>query len=94
MAVFLSDSYSETDEVLTDDIDLSNVRPGPGELDCQIIPSGPGFGFQNNLKLFAGLLYAAQRPIIIVGPYFMPDEAPLLAIATACQPGIKVELSV
>lgn len=93
-AVFLSDWYSETDEVLTDEIDLFDVKSGPGDLDCQIIPSGPGFEFQNNLKLFAGLLYAAQRKIIIVSPYFVPDEALLLAITTACQRGIHVELFV
>ncbi|MEV8368583.1 cardiolipin synthase [Microbacterium sp. NPDC064584] len=93
-AVFLSDWFSETDEVLTDEIDLFDVKSGPGDLDCQIIPSGPGFEFQNNLKLFAGLLYAAQRKIIIVSPYFVPDEALLLAITTACQRGIHVELFV
>ena len=86
-AVFLSDWYSETDEVLTDEIDLFDVTSGPGDLDCQIVPSGPGFEFQNNLKLFAGLLYAAQRKIIVVSPYFVPDEALLLAITTACQRG-------
>jgi cardiolipin synthase len=93
-AVFLSDWYSETDEILTDEIDLFDVKSGPGDLDCQIIPSGPGFEFQNNLKLFAGLLFAAQRKIIIVSPYFVPDEALLLAITTACQRGIHVELFV
>ncbi|TQJ30655.1 cardiolipin synthase [Microbacterium sp. SLBN-146] len=93
-AVFLSDWYSETDEVLTDEIDLFDVKSGPGDLDCQIVPSGPGFEFQNNLKLFAGLLYAAQRKIIIVSPYFVPDEALLLGITTACQRGIHVELFV
>ncbi|MDR7187070.1 MULTISPECIES: cardiolipin synthase [Microbacterium] len=93
-AVFLSDWYSETDEVLTEQIDLFDVTSGPGDLDCQIIPSGPGFEFQNNLKLFAGLLYAAQRKIIVVSPYFVPDEAMLLAITTACQRGIHVELFV
>jgi len=93
-AVFLSDWYSETDEVLTEQIDLFDVTAGPGDLDCQIIPSGPGFEFQNNLKLFAGLLYAAQRKIIVVSPYFVPDEAMLLAITTACQRGIHVELFV
>ena len=41
-AVFLSDWYSETDEVLTDEIDLFDVNAGPGDLDCQIVPSGPG----------------------------------------------------
>lgn len=93
-AVFLSDWYSETDQILTDEIDLFDVSSGPGDLDCQIIPSGPGFEFQNNLKLFAGLLYAAQQQIIIVSPYFVPDEALLLAITTACQRGIHVELFV
>jgi cardiolipin synthase len=93
-AVFLSDWYSETDEVLSEEIDLFDVKSGPGDLDCQIIPSGPGFEFQNNLKLFAGLLYAAQRKIIVVSPYFVPDEALLLAITTACQRGIHVELFV
>lgn len=93
-AVFLSDWYSETDEVLTDEIDLFDVSSGPGDLDCQIVPSGPGFEFENNLKLFAALLYAAQRQIIVVSPYFVPDEALLLAITTACQRGIHVELFV
>ena len=61
-AVFLSDWYSETDEILTDEIDLFDVKSGPGDLDCQIIPSGPGFEFENNLRLFLGLhlLRAAQ----------------------------------
>jgi cardiolipin synthase len=93
-AVFLSDWYSETDEVLTDDIHLFDVQAGPGDLDCQIVPSGPGFEFQNNLKLFAGLLYAAQEKAIIVSPYFVPDESMLLAITTACQRGLQVELFV
>ncbi|GAB3603044.1 cardiolipin synthase [Microbacterium aureliae] len=93
-AVFLSDWYSETEEVLTDEINLFDVSSGPGDLDCQIVPSGPGFEFQNNLKLFAGLIYAAQRKIIMVSPYFVPDEALLLAVTTACQRGIHVELFV
>jgi cardiolipin synthase len=93
-AVFLSDWYSETDETLRDEIDLFSVTTGPGELDCQIVPSGPGFDFQNNLKLFLGLLFAARERIIIVSPYFVPDEALLLAITTACQRGVHVELFV
>ncbi|WP_298944650.1 cardiolipin synthase [uncultured Microbacterium sp.] len=93
-AVFLSDWYSETDETLLEEIDLFDVAPGPGDLDCQIIPSGPGFEFQNNLKLFMALLFAAQKKIIIVSPYFVPDEGLLLAITTACQRGVHVELFV
>jgi cardiolipin synthase len=93
-AVFLSDWYSETDEALRDEIDLLDVTSGPGDLDCQIVPSGPGFRFENNLRLFAGLLYYAQRKIIIVSPYFVPDESILLAVTTACNRGLHVELFV
>ena len=92
-AVFLSDWYSETDE-LVEGIELFEVHTGTGDLDCQIIPSGPGFEFQNNLKLFMGLLFAAQEKAIIVSPYFVPDEGLLTAIQTACQRGIRVELFV
>jgi len=93
-AVFLSDWYSETGEILTEEIDLFSVKSGPGDLDCQIIPSGPGFEFENNLRLFLGLIYYAQHKIIIVSPYFVPDEALLLAITTACHRGLHVELFV
>ncbi|QOC26582.1 cardiolipin synthase [Microbacterium hominis] len=92
-AVFLSDWYSETDEIV-EGIELFDVRTGGGDLDCQVIPSGPGFEFQNNLKLFMTLLFAAREKIIIVSPYFVPDEGLLLAIQTACQRGVHVELFV
>lgn len=93
-AVFLSDWYSETDEVLTDEIDLTESVSDPGDLDCQIVPSGPGFEFENNLRLFLGLMYYAQRKIIMVSPYFVPDESMLLAVTTACHRGLEVELFV
>jgi len=93
-AVFLGDWYSETDEVLIDQLGPAGGAARPGTLEAQIVPSGPGFEFQNNLKLFMGLLYAAQERIIIVSPYFIPDEGLLLAITTACQRGLHVELFV
>jgi cardiolipin synthase A/B len=93
-AVFLSDWYSETDEVIETERDLFSVTTGPGDLDCQIVPSGPGFDFENNLRLFLGLLHSAQRKVIVVSPYFVPDEALLLAITTACHRGLQVELFV
>jgi len=94
-AVFLSDWYSETGETLEDEIKLFEIPPpSRGDLDCQIVPSGPGFRFDNNLRLFLALLYYAQRKVIIVSPYFVPDEALLLAVTTACHRGLQVELFV
>lgn len=93
-AVFLSDWYSETDEILSGEVDLFDVERAAGSLDCQVVPSGPGFEFENNLRLFLGLLYGAQRRIVLISPYFVPDESMLLAITTACHRGIEVELFV
>tara|TARA_R110002020_G_scaffold143653_17_gene316078 strand:+ start:485 stop:1951 length:1467 start_codon:yes stop_codon:yes gene_type:complete len=93
-AVFLSDWYSETDEELSAEFDLENLDTGPGDLDAQVVPSGPGFDSENNLRLFLGLLYAAERKVIIVSPYFVPDESLLLAVTTACHRGVHVELFV
>jgi cardiolipin synthase len=92
-AVFLSDYYAETDRV-PDSIDMTRVEFGEGDLDCQIVPSGPGFEAENNLRLFLGLLYAAKKRIMIVSPYFVPDEALLLAVTAAVDRGIQVELFV
>ncbi len=93
-AVFLSDWYSETDEALQTEAEMFAVTASTGDLDCQIVPSGPGFRFENNLRLFLGLMYSAQRKLIIVSPYFVPDEALLLAVTTACHRGLQVELFV
>ncbi|KJQ53408.1 cardiolipin synthase [Microbacterium sp. SA39] len=92
-AIFLSDWYSETDEVL-EEIDIAHAEIGSGNLDCQVVPSGPGFELENNLRLFLGLLYAAKKRIMIVSPYFVPDEALLLAVTAAVDRGVEVELFV
>ncbi|KDA05392.1 cardiolipin synthase [Microbacterium sp. CH12i] len=92
-AIFLSDWYSETDEALGE-IDITHAEIGSGDLDCQIVPSGPGYEVENNLRLFLTLLYAAREKIIIVSPYFVPDEALLLAVNAACDRGVHVELFV
>ena len=69
-------------------------RTGPGPLDCQVVPSGPGFTGENNLRLFNSLVYAAQKKVILVSPYFVPDDSMLYAITTAAQSGLEVQLFV
>ena len=61
---------------------------------CQVVPSGPGFPDENNLRLFNSLIYSAQRRLSITSPYFVPDESLLYAITTAAQRGVDVELFV
>lgn len=92
-AIFVADWYSETDTVL-EGIDIAHANIGSGDLDCQVVPSGPGFEVENNLRLFLALLYAAKKKIMIVSPYFVPDEALILAVTAAVDRGVHVELFV
>lgn len=92
-ALFVTDWYSETNELLVRE--AAPVRTvGDGDLDCQVVPSGPGFSDENNLKMFNSLVYAAQKRINLVSPYFVPDSSMLYALTTAAQSGIEVQLFV
>jgi cardiolipin synthase len=93
-ALFITDWYSETNELLEREVILPGPVSEPDLLDCQVVPSGPGFDGENNLRLFNSLLYSAQEKIIITSPYFVPDESMLYAITTAAQSGLDVQLFV
>nr|WP_205707073.1 phospholipase D-like domain-containing protein [Kineococcus vitellinus] len=60
----------------------------------QVVPSGPGFPTEPNLRLFTSLIHAATTSVSIVSPYFVPDEALEQAITTAAYRGVAVELFV
>jgi cardiolipin synthase len=92
--IFASDWYLETDEVLREDVQPYASEMEPGEVLCQVVPSGPGFPDENNLRLFNSLIYSAQRRLSITSPYFVPDDSLLYDITTAAQRGIDVELFV
>ncbi len=89
-AVFLSDWYGETESI--PDIDLREMNSGSGDLDCQVVPSGPGYETENNLRMFLALIFAAERKVVMVSPYFVPNEAMMAAVAIACSRGVQVEL--
>ncbi|WP_345762135.1 cardiolipin synthase [Diaminobutyricibacter sp. McL0608] len=93
-AIFITDWYSETGELLRRETEPVTLEASPDNLDCQVVPSGPGFEGANNLQLFLALLYYAQERIVITSPYFVPDEAMLTAVTTATQRGLKVDLFV
>ena len=97
-AVFLSDWYLETGELLGDEANLrvTDVAsdPSPDALVCQVVPSGPGYDGENNLRQFLTLVTSAQDRVIITSPYFVPDEAMMYAITSACERGLDVQLFV
>lgn len=87
--LFWSDWWAETNEL----VELATETPETdGDLNASVVPSGPGFEGEINLRIFLELVHAAERRITIVSPYFVPDEAMRYAITSAALRGIEVEL--
>jgi cardiolipin synthase A/B len=94
-AVFVTDWYSETGELvdasLHPPVEARAAAPGGGII-AQVLPSGSGFDEENNLRVFTQLMSAARRSLVVATPYFVPDEALMLAITSAAQRGVAVTL--
>jgi len=93
-AVFVTDWYSESETLLPLDTSPVVLGSAPELIDAQVLPSGPSFDNDNNLKLYTTLIYKAEHRVSITSPYFVPDEAIQLAIITAASRGLNVELFV
>ena len=99
-SVFAVDWYTETDESL-DLMAPAKLKTYLDEHDrdtgkelMQIVPSGPGFTTEPNLRLFTSIAHHAKEKLQLVSPYFIPDESLMEAVTTACYRGVKVELYV
>lgn len=96
-AVFLADLYSETQtQVPVQEIpDLFHIPPSSAiKKGClaQVVPSGPGYGGEVNRNVMITLVYAAQKNICMVTPYFIPDEPFQTALMLAARRGVHVQL--
>jgi cardiolipin synthase len=93
-AVFLTDWFAEGGAPFEASVPAARtLLPGwTGDALCQVLPSGPGYDNDNNLKLFTSLIHAARRAVFIITPYFVPDDSLLTAITSAAQRGVEVVL--
>ena len=66
--------------------------PTEGEAVLQIIRSGPADPPQRLLGFITHLLHSAQGCITICTPYFVPDDSVMLALTSAANRGVDVEL--
>ena len=99
-AVFALDWYYASREVLTPaDLTPPTAREeeAPREAQAsamQIIPSGPAFRDEPNLRAFVRVVSSARTHVTITSPYFIPDEALITALTNATLSGVEVELFV
>ena len=94
-SMFAVDWYTESGEL----IDItppygSSPQPLDDHNICQLIPSGPGYTTEPNLRMFNTLIHHARERLVLCSPYFVPDDSMLEAITTACYRGVRVDLLV
>ncbi len=87
--VFASDWYIETGEALpvTPTTPVHNA-----DVATQLLPSGPAYPFENARDTVNALIHLAQRKLVLVTPYFVPDDATLSALRIAALSGVDVQL--
>ncbi len=65
-----------------------------GPVAAQLVPSGPDRADDTLYALLLACAWRANTRIVVVCPYFVPDDALLSALAIACRRGVRVELLV
>lgn len=89
--VFAADWYVET-ETMLDSEEHYPPPTTPGTAAAQVLPSGPTYAPEGNQRMIVSLLHGARRKIVLVTPYFIPDEPLLTALHIAAARGVEVRL--
>lgn len=90
-SVFLEDWEFETHHVL-DDPECFPAAEARGPVTLQVVPSGPNHPTRILRDLAVEALHSARSHAAIITPYFVPDEALLVALRLAVVRGVRVEL--
>jgi cardiolipin synthase len=91
--IFLEDWFHESGTLLE--------QPGlfppaviAGHVAVQAVPTGPDAATEEFQDLIVKAIFLARQRVVITSPYFVPQEAMLLALRLAAQRGVRVELVV
>ena len=99
-AVFAVDWYYACKEVLTPALlapPETRAEARREEIEAssmQIVPSGPAYRGEPNLRAFVAMVSSARTHVSITSPYFIPDEALMAALTNAALSGVTVDLFV
>jgi cardiolipin synthase A/B len=73
----------------------AQMGPAPdGRMLMQLLPSGPEMANSTIYEFIVAAIFNARRRVRIVTPYFIPDQAVLLAIKSAAKRGVAVQIIV
>jgi len=89
--IFLEDWFYESGELLEDGA-LFPPSPADGPIAVQVVPTGPDHPTELFQDLIVKAIFLAQQRVVLTSPYFVPNEAMLLALRLAALRGVRVEL--
>ena len=92
-SIFLEDWFYESGELL-DDPALFPELPADGPIAVQVIPTGPDQQTELFQDLIVRAIFLARRRVVITSPYFIPNEAMLLALRLSALRGVQVDLAI
>ena len=84
--IFLEDWFYESGELL-EDAALFPPCPADGPIAVQVVPTGPDQPTELFQDLIVRAIFLARRRVVITSPYFIPNEAMLLALRLAALRG-------
>jgi cardiolipin synthase A/B len=89
--IFLEDWFYASGELLQDAALFPLGQPA-GSIAIQVIPTGPDQPTELFQDLVVRAIFLARRRVVITSPYFIPNEAMLLALRLAALRGVQVDL--
>jgi cardiolipin synthase len=89
--IFLVDWAFETNQELPA-LSVDQIPPLANGDPMQVVPTGPVSSAESFRRLFLGVVESAREQIVLTTPYFVPDEATILALLTAADRGVKITL--
>jgi cardiolipin synthase len=88
-ALFAADWYMEAGHLP----DGHPAVPGPtGTASVQLLPSGADYPLEGYRAMMVWQLHRARRRVVVVTPYFIPDEDILSAMRIAAARGVRVDI--
>ncbi len=91
-AVFLHDWMTHHSEDLSALLAQDGPDPQAGSVVAQVIASGPDDVYSTPSDALRAMIYAATTRITLTTPYYVPDQALHVALCSAAERGVQVDL--
>ena len=91
-SLFVWDWEMETGERLLEQLEYHPISCLDNQLKLQLLPSGPFMGGDAIQQSLLTAIYQARRRLVLITPYFVPDDALVAALCSAADRGVEVQL--